>query len=531
VSPLPNLKGISAAQSPTHSGDWRARIVKPDFQPSEQQAQVFEWVTQGRGNAIIKAAAGAGKTTTIVKACELVSGDGKFLAFNKKISEEIGHRLQAAGVPHNMQASTFHSAGFQAWKRSAARVVVDFDKMEKLCGDLRTPFNLQSFVKQLVSIAKQSAVGVEDDAEIDADYVWDDLIDHHDLDEKLYSDFGEDIESLREKGIYRAKELMRASIESDSRFINFDDMLYAPLKHGAQFWKHDWIFIDEAQDTNYARRMLAAAMLKDNGRLVAIGDPHQAIYGFTGADADALDLIADRFHCIDLPLTVSYRCPQAVVEYAQKWVKHIQAAPSAPRGSVRHIPDTDFRKLTPESSDVILCRNVKPLISLALGYLKKRVPAHVEGGDIGQSLLSLVKRWKSARTVQDLGAALEDYRIEEQNRLLDKNLFQKLQQLEDKIDSIQVIMDTLHLDDSVQEVVRTIEGLFKDSEGKRVESITLSTIHKAKGREWNRVYLYGRNKFMPSPFAKQEWQMGQEKNLIYVAVTRAKQELVEVVLP
>jgi ATP-dependent exoDNAse (exonuclease V) beta subunit len=61
--------------------------------------------------------------------------------------------------------------------------------------------------------------------------------------------------------------------------------------------------------------------------------------------------------------------------------------------------------------------------------------------------------------------------------------------------------------------------------------VTLSTIHKAKGREWPKVFLLGRNRYMPSKYATQDWQLDQEKNLIYVAVTRAQEELIEVRVP
>jgi superfamily I DNA/RNA helicase len=54
--------------------------------------------------------------------------------------------------------------------------------------------------------------------------------------------------------------------------------------------------------------------------------------------------------------------------------------------------------------------------------------------------------------------------------------------------------------------------------------LTLCTVHKAKGLEWNRVYILDEF-LMPSKYARQAWQQQQETNLQYVAVTRAKQEL------
>jgi superfamily I DNA/RNA helicase len=65
-------------------------------------------------------------------------------------------------------------------------------------------------------------------------------------------------------------------------------------------------------------------------------------------------------------------------------------------------------------------------------------------------------------------------------------------------------------------------------EGEAPKVLTLSTVHKSKGREWTRVYALGRAKFMPSPYAKKEWQMVQESNLEYVMITRAMSEFIDV---
>ena len=61
--------------------------------------------------------------------------------------------------------------------------------------------------------------------------------------------------------------------------------------------------------------------------------------------------------------------------------------------------------------------------------------------------------------------------------------------------------------------------------------ITLSTIHKSKGREWKRVFWLDRLNTCPSPFAKQAWESQQEVNLQYVAATRSMSELIELSPP
>ena len=72
------------------------------------------------------------------------------------------------------------------------------------------------------------------------------------------------------------------------------------------------------------------------------------------------------------------------------------------------------------------------------------------------------------------------------------------------------------------DVTSHIDNLFADD---AVDAIILATYHRSKGREWNRVYLFEHATRCPSKAAKQAWQKGQEANLAYVAITRAKKVL------
>lgn len=108
---------------------------------------------------------------------------------------------------------------------------------------------------------------------------------------------------------------------------------------------------------------------------------------------------------------------------------------------------------------------------------------------------------------------------------------EKAAQLQDKVDTLFVIIDTMKATDTVDSMIAIIQSMFGDTpDGQTPKNLTLCTAHKSKGREWHRVYLLGRNKYMPSKFARQDWQVEQENNLIYVSVTRSKNELIEVVV-
>lgn len=184
------------------------------------------------------------------------------------------------------------------------------------------------------------------------------------------------------------------------------------------------------------------------------------------------------------------------------------------------------------SNDVALCRNTKPLIETAYSFFRFNIACRVEGRDIGQGLIQLATKWKRVNTLGALLDRLSEYQEAETAKWMAKqppNTF-KIQVLEDKCDTLRVIIDHLLNNGmtSVEDLKRHINSLFGDTpDGERPKVFTLSTIHKSKGREWNRVYVLHRE-LLPSKYAKQDWQLAQETNLEYVMITRAKEELVYV---
>jgi DNA helicase-2/ATP-dependent DNA helicase PcrA len=505
---------------------------------SPQQQAVVDFGAMDSGNFLVEAVAGAGKTTTLAQMCTRLRGSTVVLVFNKKNVGEFEKKLAQLGAG-GVRVSTFHAAGMQAWRSAYPRVRVDDKKLDRLMWDLQVPKELRGFVAKLTGLVKQACVDIawrQDDR-----WKWLDLIDHFDLEDLLRSEeYALDSSKKIDSGIDWTRQLLAASIAANEQAIDFDDMLHAPLLEGVRFTQYTNVLLDEAQDTNFARMLMAERMLAPGGRLCAVGDRHQAIYGFTGAESDALDQIAEHFNCTRLPLTVSYRCPRVVVEHARKWVSHISAAPEAPEGIVRELPEREFLKLTPDAADAVLCRNTKPLVELAFQYIRRHIPCHVEGREIGQGLIALARRWKDVWRAEELVDHLEDFLKEERAKLLRRGREEKAEALSDRVETLLVLIESLKPGATVQDLEQVIRDLFQDSEVEEAtvgglfkpkKTLTLSTVHKAKGREWSRVFILGRNRYMPSKYAKQDWQLEQEKNLIYVAVTRAMNELVEVVVP
>lgn len=498
------------------------------FTPSPQQQDIFDAIKARKSSLIIEAVAGAGKTTTIIEACTLMKGYVNFAAYNKAIAVEIQERLQQRGS--SARAGTFHSFGYGAWRRVAPKVQVDGKKMDKVMTLLSVPDMYKGFVAKAVSLAKQRAIGVLTPFNDKA--AWQYIVEHYELDESLGDDLSATAleERIQEGGNWAYRSLLK-SIDMDNDIVDFDDMIYSPLVHDVKMFQNDWVVVDEAQDTNPARRALAKKMLKWGGRAVFVGDPRQAIYGFTGADNDSMEIIRSEFGCQTLPLTVTYRCPKAIVAHAQQWVSHIQAHETAPEGVLQQMPRLQFDMLGADMLDkdsAVLCRLTKPLVEAAFQLIRRGIGCHVEGRDIGKSLSDLAGKWKVS-TLDALQTRLEKYREREVQKFMAKGLEERAEAVSDRVETLFVIMASLPAGSKLPDLKAAIDRLFGDTpEGQRPQTLTLSTVHKAKGREWNRVYLLGRDRYMPSKFARQEWQLQQEINLIYVAVTRAKQTLIEV---
>ena len=93
---------------------------------SIQQQAVVEWVAKGRGSAFVEAVAGSGKTTgTLIPSLSSTQGTVAFTAFNKKIVEEIKIKIAPLNLGNRVSVGTFHSFGFNAWRKQAPKVRLD----------------------------------------------------------------------------------------------------------------------------------------------------------------------------------------------------------------------------------------------------------------------------------------------------------------------------------------------------------------------------------------------------------------------
>lgn len=490
----------------------------------------------------LMAVAGSGKSTCCLEGIRIAIQEGAtvlYSMFTKSTVEEFRQNVMDAGLGSRVVVETAHALGFAAIRRVRRRVKVDGRKVSNMIdewvntleeGDKRA--SLAGAIGKLVGFAKDRGIGIF--CPVDDRSEWRNIISHHGMTiESGNLDLDEEGEDFEDVAIEKAIEFLRRSNEI-TEVIDFSDMIYQALLYNCPLEQFDYVFVDEAQDTNPIRRELFARMVGPRGCGVWVGDPFQAIMGFTGADNDAMELLRERFDAETLPLSICYRCDKAIVEHARQWVDHIEASNMSSDGEILRVKYEDFIKNPAEHRlsklDAILCRKNAPLAATAFSLIRKGIGCRIEGRDIGYSLVAMVNRWK-VRSLQALRDKVEEFREREVKKAEDKKQSSKIETINDKCDTLICLIER------AQEIAPSIEGLkkiiydmFSDSNDPktRKDLLVLSTVHKAKGREWDRVFILGREDYMPSPWAKQQWEKDQERNLIYVGVTRAKHTLVEV---
>ena len=271
----------------TTTGRRRVRLKdKPPPPLNDQQLAIVDFILNGVGSLNVVARAGCGKTFLLLYGIirtivDEALGSVALMAFNKSISLEFKDKLEKMGRQYAafplVQAGTVHSFGFGLWRNVADHVKVDQKKVMSLIDQkafMDQDYNniyrqCGSAINKAVSLAKQSAFGVINDFH-DME-PWRTLLEHH-----AVNDLSED--HTLDQVIEAAIKIYNQSLMMDSDVIDFDDMILAPLIHRVPVqYPKDWILIDEAKDTNTARRVLALKLLNPNGgRLVAVGDDKQA---------------------------------------------------------------------------------------------------------------------------------------------------------------------------------------------------------------------------------------------------------------
>jgi superfamily I DNA/RNA helicase len=309
----------------------------------------------------------------------------------------------------------------------------------------------------------------------------------------------------------------------EPRTIDFACMIYLPVALEIRMPKYQMVFIDETQDLNALQIKLALSICARGGRIIAVGDDRQGIYGFRGAARGALDRVVKELGAKVMPMTMTYRCGTNIVAEAQKIVPDIQAAPGMHQGSVEDHVSHDRMLRDAKPGDFILSRANAPLLGLCLEFIRDGRRANILGRDIGARLSLLVRKAKT-QDIGELATWVKNWADKEAERMEKKG--ESAQRVRDQQECLVVLMEgarnTMEVHDRIARLFDDPPKGATDEQRKRVDEsrITLSTTHKAKGMERDRVWV-----LRDTYWGAERDPMGEEGCLLYVAVTRAKHAL------
>lgn len=471
---------------------------------SPEQLAIFAWFQTGRGNLVVRARAGTGKTTTILEGIDRAPERSILLAaFNRSIADELGHKLNNPRA----EAKTLHTLGFKFILRNWTGVKVDENGTRALnlatqaCGE-QAPDPMIRLVKQLHTKAREIKPFAKRAEELM------DLATQFDLipDEEWEQD-GWDAYRICDLSI-KAMELAKLR----TPVIDFADMIFLPLVH---HWVRAWfdlVVVDEAQDMTVAQLMLATGACRRGGRIAVVGDDRQAIYAFRGADSGSLDRLKQQLNAVELGLTTTYRCPKLVVALASKLVPDFKAAASAPDGTIKSVSEEAMMKGVKEG-DFILSRTNAPLIKVCMALLKQGTRARIKGRDIGKGIAALIRKLRP-ESVMDLGVKMGEWMATELERAMKLGEEASTERSNFVQDQFALVMALMEGVATVAEVEARIIELFSDSA--EHQAVMCSTVHRAKGLETDHVFL------LEGTFRSNSQE---EDNIRYVAITRSKSEL------
>ena len=524
-SNYPICKGTRDARyDPKKAMEQAANATVLSFTPTYEQIAIWEFIVNGNGHLIVNSFAGTGKSTTarisMFKKVAASKGLSMYYGcFGKRNVEEFKEK----GHPDQASVSTLNSLGYQTcvaaygklkkpddyktinivdsvWPMETAAVEKDFHNSVKY-----TIKNLVALIKNLLADYNNPVALAE-------------ICDNYDI------EFNDD--SHKNQVMALIPKVMEVSNNPQSGFgMDWNDQVYWPIIHKLPVQKFDIVYIDEAQDCNPARHALIIKTLHATSRAVIIGDDFQAIFGFCGSDVNSMPNLMKMLEeqttlpVHSLALTITQRCPKSIVKLAQQYVPDIKASDNAIDGNIYGCEDKAAFPLY-KLGDMVVCRVNAPLLGIAFGLIKMGTKAVVLGRDISEQLQNLIKRMK-ASSINDLLIKIDAWVVTECAKVQNSRKCEAVcQRVNDQADCIRVLASEV---DTVEQIIGKIEMIFADEgHGKPSAAVTLSSIHKAKGLEACNVFWLYPNLTCKG---KKNWQVQQEKNLKYVAVTRTKETL------
>jgi superfamily I DNA/RNA helicase len=271
------------------------------------------------------------------------------------------------------------------------------------------------------------------------------------------------------------------------------------------------MLIDEAQDLDMGLLNMLTRLKEHSPRAKAVfcGDPLQSIYGFKGSLPAAMSDAQRVFECAELPLQTCFRCPENIVVELKKRFPRSQLVPAKKGGLVNHAAYDEVGKKLRDGSKAYLARSNSQLMKRSLDLVAQSIPHTFASSDVGQRMLKIVSYPSFSIAKSRLVAAAHFDKFDDEV-------------IDEKVDIELSLSILAGRSTSVEELKSLIRELFLQPKSK--STFVLSTVHGAKGLEWDTVFLEMHQLGKPRRNASR-FEVEQEQNLLYVGFTRAKQTL------
>lgn len=486
--------------------------------PTEEQQAIIDFGRSSPQPMLINALAGAAKTSTLVMlAHSLPLQPILCIAFNKRIAEEMQKRM-----PSHVKCQTLNSLGHGVWAKVVGkRLTLDTsktydlvkDETDHLKGEEKAEAKAQmGSIMKGIGIAKASGYVPKSFASIAPS-----LIDNV-SGEGLYDIVAPAVDDEPTMLMLRIIDqcLERSIKQAYAGQIDFDDQIYMSTLFGGVFPRYPVVMVDEAQDLSPLNHVLLEKL--NAGRLIAVGDPWQSIYGFRGAHRSGMKALKDKFGMAELTLSVSFRCPITAVKRAHFRVPHFKWCDWAEEGSISRLEEWSADDV-PENA-FIICRNNAPLFGAALRLIRGGRGVELVGRELGPGLIKVLKKLGPQDLKQEqVLVAIKAWEVEQIHKAKEA----RHSSIRDRAECLRVFAE---FGQNLFEAISYAEHLFSSA-----GTIKLMSGHKAKGLETDDV-IHLDSWRIPSKYAKIAMEggnpdpMDQELNLKYVVETRWKKRLI-----
>lgn len=454
--------------------------------PTGEQQTFIDLVGGTNSHVLVTAVAGSGKTSTLLEALKVIPQKSILMcAYNKRIAEELTQRAPKLPRGSAMHIKTFHALGLGILKAHYPRLTIDKNGTEtiiaKALGDQPLGYPQRRAAVKLLRQYKELDVsdGVDGAADLDSFYA---CGRNYDLFDKLTE------VAIEEVCAVVSTAYMLSHRPQDLETIDFCDMIWMPIALNLQpRSRYQAIIVDEYQDISEPQlELIRRLRAPKGGRLIMAGDDRQAINLWRAAVPQVVRNMMQQEGATELTLTTSFRCSAAVIGVARELVPNIRACDDALEGSVSNVglcdvPRMIFQGQSATIHTFILSRNNAALLDTALYLWREGVRFQLNAGqDLLAPLFELLDKlnlsseplfrssltaWHKAakEKAEDTGAMALVERVNEQHEML--------------LSAIRYTKPS------------GLRRLFQSILEPGKTGVLLSTVHKVKGLEAERVFL------------------------------------------